>query len=170
MRFEILMIVIASVMVVAGTPQVAGAASPQVVSAASEAVSAASPGADQMQGRDAVQGVWLLSSGEADGNSLPQAALSDGKLVIKADHYTFTMGDAGPLNGTQKLGTSNGLRTIDITDESGDHEHETCLGIYEIEGDQFRVVFAAPGKDRPSKFETAADSGQWMHVWKRVKN
>jgi hypothetical protein len=54
-------------------------------------------------------------------------------------------------------------------DASGPNKDKTCLGIYELKGDKFRVAFAPPGKARPTKFATAPNSGQWMHVWKRVK-
>lgn len=69
----------------------------------------------------------------------------------------------GILDATQKL------KTINITDASGPHEGKTCLGIYELKGNEFRVVFASRRGARPSKFETMPDSGQWMHVWKRIK-
>jgi len=42
-------------------------------------------------------------------------------------------------------------------------------GIYELKDKEFRVAFAPPGKPRPAKFATAPDSGQWMHVWKHMK-
>lgn len=118
---------------------------------------------------DAFHGVWQLSSGEADGKSLSESQLKGGKLVIKDAHYTVTLADVGTITGTQKLGRSHKLRTIDITDEVGPHKGKTCLGIYELKGHEFRVIFAAPGAARPTKFETRPDSGQWMHVWTRVK-
>jgi uncharacterized protein (TIGR03067 family) len=113
-------------------------------------------------------GVWQLSSGEADGKALKETQLKGGKLVIEGDRYTVTLADTGSVTGTQKLGATQEPQTIDITDESGSRQGETCLGIYELKGDEFRVVFASPGGPRPSKFETRPDSGQWMHVWKRI--
>ena len=42
------------------------------------------------------------------------------------------------------------------------------LGIYELEGDTFKVCFAAPGKaDRPTEFKSAAGSGHRLLVLKR---
>ncbi|WP_442483125.1 TIGR03067 domain-containing protein [Aeoliella sp. SH292] len=118
--------------------------------------------------RDALQGAWQLSSGVADGKSLTPAELAGGKLVIEGDHYTLTMNNAEPITGTQKLGMSNDLHTIDITFDNGEHKGDTCLGIYETTGDEFRVTFSLPGADRPTSFEPAPRSGQWMHVWKRA--
>lgn len=126
------------------------------------------PENDAAPNGNALQGVWQLSSGEADGNALSPAQLKGGKLVIKEDRYTVTLVDIGTVTGTQKLGATHEHKTIDITDDSGPHKGQTCLGIYELDGNEFRVVFASPGGARPSSFETAPDSGQWMHVWNRM--
>ena len=128
-----------------------------------------SPKVDVAPSGDAFQGVWLLSSGEADGEALLQTQLKGGTLVIKGDRYTVTLADIGTVTGTQKLGATQELKTIDIVDASGPREGKICLGIYELNGNEFRVVFASPGEARPSKFETLPDSGQWMHVWKRIR-
>jgi uncharacterized protein (TIGR03067 family) len=117
----------------------------------------------------ALQGAWKLSAGEADGKALPEKELKDGKLVIKGEHYTVTLPGRGTVKGMQKLDPAKEPKTIDIMDASGPNKDKTCLGIYELKGDEFRVAFAPPGKARPTKFATAPDSGQWMHVWKRVK-
>lgn len=117
----------------------------------------------------AFQGTWQLCAGEADGKALPENLLQDGKLVIKGNRYVVTLADRGTVKGKQKLDPTMEPKTIDIMDASGPNEGKTCLGIYELKGDEFRVAFAPPGKPRPSKFTTAPESGQWLHVWKRVK-
>ena len=125
--------------------------------------------ADALANEDALEGTWSLSGGEADGKPLTEKQLKDGKLVIKGGEYSVTLADRGTVTGTEKLDSTKSPKTIDITDASGPNKGKTCLGIYEIKGDEFHVAFAPAGKARPSKFTTAADSGNWMHVWKRVK-
>lgn len=115
------------------------------------------------------EGTWTLSSGEADGKALTEKQLKGGKLVIKGDHYTVTIPDKEKMTGTQKIDSTKTPKTIDITDDSGPNKGKTSLGIYEFKGEEFHCVFSAPGKARPSKFSTAADSGQWLHVWKKAK-
>lgn len=117
----------------------------------------------------ALDGVWKLVTWEADGKAVPDARLKDGKLVLDGDAYTVTLADMGTVQGTQKLDPTKEPKTIDIKDATGSNKGQTCLGIYEIEGDTLRVAFAPAGKPRPTKFTTEADSGQWLHVWKRVK-
>jgi uncharacterized protein (TIGR03067 family) len=125
--------------------------------------------ADVSKGESALQGTWSLSAGEADGKALAEKQLQDGKLAIEGDDYTVTLAGRGTVKGTQKLDPTKKPKTIDATDASGPNKGETILGIYELEGDEFRVAFAPPGQPRPAKFTTAANSGQWLHVWKRVK-
>ena len=115
------------------------------------------------------EGTWTLSSGEADGKPLTEKQLKGGKLVIKGDHYTVTIPDKDKMTGTQKVDPAKTPKAIDISDDSGPNKGKTSLGIYEFKGEEFHCVFSAPGKDRPAKFSTAADSGQWLHVWKKSK-
>jgi len=43
------------------------------------------------------------------------------------------------------------------------------LGIYELEGDGYRVCFALVGKPRPSEFTSKSGSGTILQVWEREK-
>jgi uncharacterized protein (TIGR03067 family) len=115
------------------------------------------------------EGTWTLSSGEVDGKALTEKQLKGGQLVIRSDHYTVTLADQEVITGTQTFNSEKTPRTVDISDDSGPYKGKTCLGIYEFRGSEFRCVFSPPGKDRPSQFKTAADSGQWLHVWKKSK-
>ena len=126
-------------------------------------------GAGVVYGEESLEGTWTLSSGEVNGKALTKEQLKDGKLVIEKDHYTVTLEGREAITGEQKLDATAKPKTIDIKDSSGDNKGKTCLGIYELKGDEFHVAFAGPGKDRPTKFSSKPDSGHWVHVWKRVK-
>jgi uncharacterized protein (TIGR03067 family) len=88
---------------------------------------------------------------------------------MKGDQYTVTLAGRGSVAGTHKLDGTKEPKTIDITDESGPNMGKTCLGSYELKGDEFHASFVQPDKPRPTKFATAPDSGQWKHTWKQVK-
>lgn len=120
-------------------------------------------------GDESTEGTWKLIGGEADGKEFTPEQLKDGKLVIKGNHYTVNVAGHEEVTGTEKIDGSKDPKQINIKDESGANKGKTCLGIYELKGDEFRVVFAQPGKPRPTTFATAAGSGQWKHIWKRVK-
>ena len=78
----------------------------------------------------------------------------DGQTVLKAK---FT------LDPTKKV------KTIDYTIAEGANEGKTQLGIYELDGDTLKFCYAQPGKDRPTEFKTAAESGRTISVWKKDK-
>lgn len=124
--------------------------------------------AGAVQGEETLEGTWKLVSGKANGVALTEKQLQDAKLVIECDQYTITFDGRSNITGVQKLGSTAGINTIDITDTSGPHKDQTCLGIYEVKGDEFRVAFAPPGKERPSILSSRSDSGYWFHVWQRV--
>jgi uncharacterized protein (TIGR03067 family) len=126
-------------------------------------------GANVAAAEKSLQGTWKLVKGEANGVELSKQQLHDGKLVIEGDHYEVWLEGKSPLTGVQVLGAENDLKTIDISDDSGPGVGQSSLGIYELEGDEFRVIFAPPGKERPTEMTTTADSGCWLHVWKREK-
>jgi hypothetical protein len=42
-------------------------------------------------------------------------------------------------------------------------------GIYEVEGDTFKLCYAAPGEARPKEFATKAATGLTLAVWKKAK-
>ena len=124
---------------------------------------------DAPKNTKAMDGTWTLSSGEVNGKELTEKQLKGGKLVIKGENYTVTIPERDTVKGKQKLDPSKDPKTIDIKDAGGPNKDKTCLGIYEIDGDELRVTFAEAGKPRPTKFATAPGSGLWLHVWKRVK-
>jgi uncharacterized protein (TIGR03067 family) len=125
--------------------------------------------ADAPKDEKGPQGTWSLNAWEADGKALTEQHLKNGQLEINGNEYIVTLADKKAVKGTQILDPTKEPKTIDITGGSGPNKGKTFLGIYELTGDEFRVVFAAAGKPRPTTFATAAGSGQWMHVWKRVK-
>jgi uncharacterized protein (TIGR03067 family) len=115
------------------------------------------------------QGAWTLVDGEANAQLMTEAQLQPSKLSIDGEHYTIQLPGNGIITGTQTFDPSKSPMTIDIMDATGIHGGKTCLGIYEFDDtDGFRVVFAKAGLPRPTTFVTTPDSGQWMHVWRRV--
>ncbi|HWB00942.1 MAG TPA: TIGR03067 domain-containing protein [Pirellulales bacterium] len=118
--------------------------------------------------RDAFDGTWTLVSGQREGKPMAEAELQPSKLTLESDRYTIELPGNGIVTGMQTIDSTKSPKTIDIMDTSGINGGETCLGIYEFGGDEFRVVFAPAGMPRPTTFTTAPGDGRWMHVWKRV--
>lgn len=114
-------------------------------------------------------GTWTLVSGEMNGKPLPEPDVKNAKLTIVGDKYTVELGDLGVKKGVQKLDATKMPNQIDAQDTEGPTVGKN-LGIYEFttNGD-FRVCFAATGKERPTEFVSTPDNGQFIHVWRRAK-
>jgi uncharacterized protein (TIGR03067 family) len=108
-----------------------------------------------------LEGTWALVSAEQDGQVVTSDAVQAARLYIAGATHTVQVGKES-TNGTHKLDPTAVPKAIDSTDQG-----KILLGIYELRGDEFRVCFAAPGKDRPTEFSTKTGTGHILHVWKR---
>lgn len=126
--------------------------------------------ADTVKIDEKLNGSYVGGGGETNGKPFTKEELKDFKLTIKDNKYTLNTGTGESVQGIQTVDTTKSPKTIDATDGSGPNKGKTILGIYEINGDEFKVSFSMPDKPRPTKFTTEKDeSGQWVHIWKRVK-
>ncbi len=115
-----------------------------------------------------LEGTWVLVSGENDGKKVSADALKKSRLTFEGDKHTVKEGDT-IFKGTHKLEPTKTPKAIDITDTEGPFKGKTVLGIYVLDGDEFKICYALPGKDRPEKFSAKAGTGYRLHVWKREK-
>ena len=120
--------------------------------------------------KDPVAGKWVVESVTRDGKAVEARKGAtrengDGK-------YTFTPAagsKAAPSSGTYKLDATKTPTAIDITAKGGTYDGKTLLGIVKVDGDTQTLAFAEPGKERPTKFESAAGSGIVVTVYKKAK-
>jgi len=115
-----------------------------------------------------LNGTWVLVRGEQDGKPLPQDAIQGIKMVIDGDKHTLVVGGDKTVN-THHLDPTTKPKSIDAKPTAGPYKDMTLRGIYRLEGDEFTVCFAAPGKERPKEFTTKSGTGTFVHVWKRQK-
>jgi uncharacterized protein (TIGR03067 family) len=118
----------------------------------------------------AFKGTWRLSSREVDGKKDSDEWVKD-VIATNDGSGTFSVrrGDKVIDEATVKLDPTQNPKTIDVTFTEGEHKGKTVLGIYEIEGDAFRVCVARPADERPSEFSAKAGSGRTLIVYKREK-
>jgi uncharacterized protein (TIGR03067 family) len=115
-----------------------------------------------------IEGTWRMVRGEEDGKSLPAEVVHSARLKIEGDKHTVRVGDA-TLVGTHRLEPNEKPKIIETMDTEGPFKGETLHGIYQLRGNEFTVCFAAPGKERPTKFTTKSGTGHLLHVWRRHK-
>jgi uncharacterized protein (TIGR03067 family) len=115
-----------------------------------------------------LNGMWVLVRGEQEGKSLPENTIQGIKLVMDSDKHTLIVGN-DKMVSTHHLDPTTTPKSIDAKATEGPYKDKALLGIYRIQGDEFTVCFAAPGKERPKSFTSKSGTGTFVHVWKRQK-
>ena len=127
------------------------------------------------QGADDVkkfEGTWILVSAKQDGKPVAADQVAKGKVTWKGKDVVVDTPHQHqePIKATATTGTAGSVHTMDWTRANGPDAGKTMLAIYEFRGaDEYVVVFAPAGKDRPRELDAKAGSGATMHVWKRQK-
>jgi uncharacterized protein (TIGR03067 family) len=116
------------------------------------------------------QGTWVLESSDRDGKKAPQEG-GKIRLVISGTNFSLRQESSAVIGhkGSYTLDPSKKPKTTAVTVSEGPDKGSTFLGIYELSGDDYRVCFAPPGKERPKGFASKAGSGHILQVWKREK-
>jgi uncharacterized protein (TIGR03067 family) len=113
-----------------------------------------------------LEGVYVMVSGQANGEKLPETIVKSAMLTVKGNKHTVKVGD-DTIIGTHKLAPTKTPKEIDSADTEGPLQGQTYLGIYKLEKGVFTVYFAPPGKDRPKGFAKKTNPGEILHVWKK---
>lgn len=90
-------------------------------------------------------------------------------LIVAADAKDDAKKELEKLQGKFTVDPSKSPKTIDVTITEGDNKDKTMKGIYEIDGDNYKVCYAPFGKDRPKEFSSKGEEGLVLSVWKRDK-
>jgi uncharacterized protein (TIGR03067 family) len=118
----------------------------------------------------AFKGTWRLSSKEEDGKKFSEEEIKDVIATIDGSgKVSVRRGDKVINEGTVKLDPTKKPKTVGVTFTEGERKGQAAPGIYEIEGDTFRVCVARPGDERPAEFSAKAGSGRTLVVYKREK-
>ena len=116
------------------------------------------------------KGTWRLSSKEEDGKKFSEEEIKDVIGTIDGSgKVSVRRGDKVINEATVKLDPTKKPKTIDVTFIGGERKGQMVLGIYEIEGNAFRLCVARPRHERPAEFSAKAGSGRTLIVYKREK-
>lgn len=115
------------------------------------------------------EGTWVLVSAKRDGQPIPADQVAKGRITWKGKevvaHTPHQHKD--PMQAVVAI---TGPKAMDFTRENGPDAGKKLLALYEFRGpDEYVIVFAAAGKDRPTELDSKPGSGTTMHVWKRQK-
>ena len=116
-----------------------------------------------------LQGTWVMVSGKADGQPMPEDMAKLMRRTCKGDETTTMMNGQVFLRAKITINPTKTPKTIDYEMLEGVTKGKTQLGIYEIDGDTFKSCFAAPGGERPSEFTNKPGDRHTLSIWKREK-
>src|SRR5260370_23015281 len=98
----------------------------------------------------------------------PEEALKHTRLKIEGEKFTVSDENVSQ-GGTFKVDATKKPKTIDVTFTDGPEKGKTSLGIYELDGDTYKICVDPEGKSRPTEFAIKPDSGHILEVLKREK-
>ena len=114
------------------------------------------------------EGAWRFTSLEIEGTSLPENVFKSSRLILEGQHFTVKE-DTGTIKGTYKVNLTKKPKQIDVTFADGPDKGKVLHGIYELDGDTYRVCIGLPGKSRPTAFESKPGTGHVLEVLTREK-
>jgi uncharacterized protein (TIGR03067 family) len=114
---------------------------------------------------EAMQGDWAAVSITHDGHKLPDDDAQSLFRTVKGDQYTVFLFKKAVSKGTLKIDATKKPKTIDFLPANG----EPILGVYELDGDSWKICHSMPGKERPRELSAKMGSGHSSAVWEREK-
>ena len=115
---------------------------------------------------DKLQGTWNIQSLEVEGHQMGSEMLAHARLEIKGSRFT-TIGMGAEYSGTLKLDNSASPARLDMKFTAGPEKGNTNLGIYEMNGNSWRLCLATRGTVRPATFSSTAGDGFALEVLTR---
>jgi uncharacterized protein (TIGR03067 family) len=114
------------------------------------------------------EGTWQIVSLEIEGMKIPAEAIKDAQLIIKGKEFTMKEKIA-TYRGNFIIDPDKKPKTIDMKFTEGPEKGNTSYGIYELDGDNFKLCLTITGKNRPTEFAAKPKSGHGYEVLKREK-
>lgn len=110
-----------------------------------------------------LQGTWLMLTLELEGQQYPTGG---SKIVVSGDRFhSLNMG--AEYLGKVTLDETQSPKTFDLIFEKGPEQGNKSLGIYELEGDSWKICLALTGKRRPEKFAAKKGTGHALEMLQR---
>jgi uncharacterized protein (TIGR03067 family) len=112
-----------------------------------------------------------MTAAEQNGSKAPPEWAARRRLTVAADgHFSATTdGEGEPNAGEIVLHLGETPHGLDLRTDRGPFAGKTVYCIYERDGDELKVCFAAFGTDRPTAFTSGPGSGHVLTVYKRAK-
>ena len=115
------------------------------------------------QDLDRLQGNWNIVSLEMDGQSMSGGGA---RIVVQGNRFTsIAMG--ATYEGTVEVDESAAPKRFDLHFDQGPEKGNRSLGIYELDGDTWKICLTTRGSERPKKFAAPPGTGIALEILQR---
>jgi uncharacterized protein (TIGR03067 family) len=102
-----------------------------------------------------LQGTWTIVHLEMDGRKMSGGAA---RIVVRGNRFT-TIAMGAAYEGTVVVHQTTAPKSFELHFEQGPEKGNTNLGIYELDGDTWRICLATRGSERPNEFAAPPGTG-----------
>jgi uncharacterized protein (TIGR03067 family) len=102
-----------------------------------------------------LQGTWDFATLEIGGQALPEAIFKTSYISVRGQNFTSVTGQT-VYKGSYRLDVTKNPRTIDLIFTDGPEKGNTSPGIYELNGDHWKLCLDVGNKARPREFSSKA--------------
>src|SRR5664279_1970397 len=110
-----------------------------------------------------LQGTWNIVSMEMDGQKMSGGSA---RIVVRGDRFTTT-GMGATYEGTMAVHPKTAPRSFELHFEEGPEKGNTSFGIYELDGDRWKICLTTRGSERPREFAAPPGTGIALETLQR---
>jgi uncharacterized protein (TIGR03067 family) len=114
-----------------------------------------------------MEGYWEFVDMEVDGRPYPAAMFANSRMLIDGDRFRMESPEAN-YEGIFTIDVEAEPHHLDIEFVEGPEAGNWSYGIFEVDGDRFKICLGLVGADRPKKFATSPQSGHALETLRRA--
>ena len=114
-----------------------------------------------------LEGTWEFLDLELDGRAMPVNMVSSSRMLIDGDRFRMESPEAN-YEGVFTIEVERVPHEIDIEFVEGPEAGNWSYGIFELDGDNFKLCLGLTGVSRPRSFTTSQGSGHALENLRRV--
>jgi uncharacterized protein (TIGR03067 family) len=114
-----------------------------------------------------MEGVWEYVDLEVDGTKMPASLSASSRLLIDGDRFRMETPEAN-FEGIFTIDVEKVPNRINIEFVEGPEAGNWSYGIFELDGDHFKICLGLTGAGRPEDFVTSEGSGHALENLRRV--
>jgi len=115
-----------------------------------------------------LQGEWNVVHLEVEGLAPAPHTFAGAKIIIQGNRFT-SLAMGAQYGGIIDLDPTTDPKSFGLKFTDGPEKGNTNLGIYELEGDRWRICLTMTGGPAPTEFATSPGSGRALETLDREK-